>query len=118
MLVLVTLPCNQPTNQANWVNHTVTKHKYFRPNNGFYTRRDWSGDKPGPGDISQGKNIQRSDKVYLQASLPSQGTPVIPVYEDDTDEEPDVEDIDVDSKVATNMEYNIWLKESFDQHLF
>ena len=68
--------------------------------------------------MNQGKNIQRSDKVYLQASLPSQGTPVIPVYEDDTDEEPDVEDIDVDSKVATNMEYNTWLKESFDQHFF
>ena len=30
---------------------------------------------------------------------------MIPVYDDDTDEEPDVEDIDVDSKVDIDNEY-------------
>ena len=36
----------------------------------------------------------------FQASLPNQGPPVDPVYEDETDEEPDVEDIDIESKVS------------------
>ena len=41
--------------------------------------------------------------VFLQAILPSQGPPLNPVYDNETDEEPDVEDIDVNSKVAIDQ---------------
>ena len=39
----------------------------------------------------------------FQASLPPSEPTAIPVYDDETDEEPDVEDIDVDSKVAIDI---------------
>ena len=35
--------------------------------------------------------------------MPPNGVPTIPVYDNETDEEPDVEDIDVDSKVALDI---------------
>jgi len=40
--------------------------------------------------------------IPLQAALPSHSHPVIPAYEDETDEEPDVEDIEVDNRVGNN----------------
>ena len=47
--------------------------------------------------------------IPLQAALPSHSHPVIPAYEDETDEEPDVEDIEVDNRVGNNWWKHIFI---------